>query len=427
MHGRKVSVTGLGYVGLPVAVAFGRLGRVVGFDSSAERIAELKSGRDRTGEIPPGALREADIVFTSDPSELSSADFHIVTVPTPVDAERRPDLEPLRRASATLGAILRQGDIVVYESTVYPGATEEFCVPILEQASGLRNGKGFFTGYSPERINPGDAAHRLESITKVVAGCDERTTGIMEGVYGSVITAGIHRAPSIRVAEAAKVIENTQRDLNIALMNELALICERLDIDTDDVLRAAATKWNFLPFTPGLVGGHCIGVDPYYLTHKAMSVGYTPRVILAGRSINDGMAVFVAGRALRAMSESGIEPKGATITVLGLTFKEDIPDVRNTAVVPLLRELARNGARVQVHDPHADPELSRTHYGVELVEFRKLEPAQALVIAVAHAEFRRQGWALARNLLASGRGVVFDVKGILDRSSVPEGIHLLRL
>jgi UDP-N-acetyl-D-glucosamine/UDP-N-acetyl-D-galactosamine dehydrogenase len=337
-HERKLAVIGLGYVGLPVAVAFGRQGsRVIGFDIDSARISELKAGRDRTREVEPGDLAVSKVVFTSDPGELSAADFFIVTVPTPIDQARRPDLTALLRASTTVGKALKKGDIVVYESTVYPGATEEDCVPILEQVSGLLAGRDFTVGYSPERINPGDKAHRFETITKIVAGQDARTLDIIAAVYGSVVTADLHKAPSIKVAEAAKVIENAQRDLNIAFMNELSAIFHELGIDTGDVLSAAGTKWNFLNFTPGLVGGHCIGVDPYYLTYRAQKAGYHPDVILAGRRINDSIGVRVARECLRRLLKRGTQ--APRVTVLGLTFKENVVDVRNSQVFDIIREL----------------------------------------------------------------------------------------
>jgi UDP-N-acetyl-D-glucosamine/UDP-N-acetyl-D-galactosamine dehydrogenase len=351
-HGRKLAVIGLGYVGLPVAVAFGRQGTpVIGFDIDTARIRELKAGHDRTREVEPHDLGHCTLVFTSDPAELSAADFFIVTVPTPIDQARRPDLTALLRASATVGQALKKGDIVVYESTVYPGATEEDCVPILEQVSGLSAGRDFTVGYSPERINPGDRAHRFETITKVVAGQDARTLDIVAAVYGSVVTAGLHKAPSIKVAEAAKVIENAQRDLNIAFMNELSAIFHQLDIDTGEVLSAAATKWNFINFTPGLVGGHCIGVDPYYLTFRAQKAGYHPDVILAGRRINDSIGIRVARECLRRLLKTGAQ--APRVTVLGLTFKENVVDIRNSQVIDIIRELQSFGVSVQVSDPLA--------------------------------------------------------------------------
>jgi UDP-N-acetyl-D-galactosamine dehydrogenase len=423
-HGRKLAVIGLGYVGLPVAVAFGRQGTpVIGFDIDAARISELKAGRDRTREVEPGDIAHPYLHFTSDPAELSAADFFIVTVPTPIDQARRPDLTALLRASRTVGKALKKGDIVVYESTVYPGATEEDCVPILEQTSRLLAGRDFTVGYSPERINPGDKAHRFETIKKVVAGQDARTLDIVAAVYGSVVTAGLHKAPSIKVAEAAKVIENAQRDLNIAFMNELSAIFHALDIDTQDVLSAAATKWNFLNFTPGLVGGHCIGVDPYYLTYRAQKAGYHPDVILAGRRINDSIGVRVARECLRRLLRAGTpRPR---VTVLGLTFKENVVDVRNSQVFDIIREFESFGVSVQVHDPVADSAAALKEYGVTLQ--KEPAPADAVVLAVAHDSYRASGWPLITRLLASGRGLVMDVKGVLDPHAKPAGIEIWRL
>ena len=423
-HGRKLAVIGLGYVGLPVAVAFGRGGTpVIGFDIDTTRIAELKAGRDRTREVEPGEIAHPHLHFTSDPAELAGADFFIVTVPTPIDQARRPDLTALLRASKTVGSALKKGDIVVYESTVYPGATEEDCVPILEQASGLLAGRDFTVGYSPERINPGDKAHRFEAIKKVVAGQDARTLDIVAAVYGSVVTAGLHKAPSIKVAEAAKVIENAQRDLNIAFMNELSAIFHALDIDTQDVLSAAATKWNFLNFTPGLVGGHCIGVDPYYLTYRAQKAGYHPDVILAGRRINDSIGVRVARECLRRLLRAGTpRPR---VTVLGLTFKENVVDVRNSQVFDIIREFESFGVSVQVHDPLADSATALKEYGVTL--HKEPTPADAVVLAVAHESYRTSGWPLITRLLANGRGLVMDVKGVLDPRAKPADIEIWRL
>jgi len=423
-HGRKLAVIGLGYVGLPVAVAFGRQGSpVIGFDIDATRIAELKSGSDRTREVEADDLRHPHLQFTSDPADLSGADFFIVTVPTPIDQARRPDLTALVRASKTVGQALKQGDIVVYESTVYPGATEEDCVPILERASGLSAGRDFTVGYSPERINPGDKAHRFETIKKVVAGQDARTLDIIAAVYGSVVTAGLHRAPSIKVAEAAKVIENAQRDLNIAFMNELSAIFHELGIDTKDVLAAAATKWNFLNFTPGLVGGHCIGVDPYYLTYRAQKAGYHPDVILAGRRINDSVGVRVARECLRRLLKAGTRVE--KVTVLGLTFKEDVVDIRNSQVVDIIREFQSFGVDVQVHDPFADPAAAAKEYGITLTQ--DLTPGDAVVLAVAHDPYRALGWPLITRLLTNGRGLVMDVKGALDLAEKPAEVEVWRL
>jgi UDP-N-acetyl-D-galactosamine dehydrogenase len=423
-HGRRISVTGLGYVGLPVAVAFARQAPVIGFDIDAARIDELRRGHDRTREVDAVTLRSVPLRLGADPLLLREADFHIVAVPTPVDEHKQPDLRPLHGACETIGAQLKRGDIVVFESTVFPGATEEVCAPILERRSGLRHGVDFHTGYSPERINPGDPAHRFESIVKVVAAADAAALGVIAAVYGSVVTAGVHLAPSIKVAETAKVLENTQRDLNIALMNELSRIAERLGIDTGDVLAAAATKWNFLPFAPGLVGGHCIGVDPYYLTHLAASIGYTPEVILAGRAINDGMGRHVAQRVCAMLGAAAGTP---VVTVLGFTFKENIPDIRNSGVLDLVRGLEQGGCRVRVHDPLADRAQCRAAYEMELCDLEALEPADAVVLAVAHREYAAHGWPLVARLLRGGRGVVFDVKGLLDRAETPDGIVLARL
>lgn len=424
---RKISVVGLGYVGLPVAVAFGRAGfSVVAFDISAERLKELRAGHDRTHEVEAAGLAAANLTFTDDPAELAKSDFHIVTVPTPIDKLRRPDLGPLVAATETLGAVLKKGDIVVYESTVYPGATEEECVPILAERSGLAYGRDFFVGYSPERINPGDREHRFETIKKVVSGCDAETARIVAETYGAVVTAGVHMAPTIKTAEAAKVIENTQRDLNIALMNELALIFDRLDIDTSDVLAAAGTKWNFLPFTPGLVGGHCIGVDPYYLTHRAEIAGYRPEVILAGRRINDEMGPFIARETMRRLAKMG-GTKSFRVTILGLTFKENVPDVRNTKVIDLVHELGRFGAQVIVHDPVADPVEVRHEFGLELASDDALGTADAVILAVPHDAYLARGWDWIGGLLAADDGLVVDVRARLPRDGRPAEIVLWRL
>ena len=426
-HDRKISVIGLGYVGLPVAVAFAKASEVIGFDINAKRISSLLDGIDDTGEVTREELGNARITFTADPDLLAGADFHIVAVPTPVDSDKKPDLDPLTGVSEILGARIGNGHVVVYESTVYPGATEELCVPILEKHSGLTCGRDFFVGYSPERINPGDMSHRFTDITKVVAAMDAGTLELVAKVYASVIKAGVHRAPSIKVAEAAKVIENTQRDLNIALMNELALIFDHMGIDTGDVLAAAETKWNFLSFKPGLVGGHCIGVDPYYLTYKAEMSGYNPRVILSGRSINDGMGAFVASRLVRAMTEAGTEPENSTVSVLGITFKENIPDIRNSHVIDVINGLRAHNIRVQAHDPRADKQDTLGQLGITLQELDSLEKANAVIIAVAHDLYVERGWELVRSLLAEGPGLVFDVKGILERSGKPDNVKLLRL
>lgn len=427
MHGRKISVVGLGYVGLPVAIAFGRRASTIGFDINEERLAELRNGYDRTKEVSGGDLAEAEIVFTSNIKELARADFHIVAVPTPVDDAHQPDLTPVIRASETVARALKKGDIVVYESTVYPGVTEEICVPLLERISGLRLGLDFAVGYSPERINPGDKEHTFTKILKVVSASDPQALDVVAAVYGSVVVAGVHRASSIKVAEAAKVIENTQRDLNIALMNELALVFDRMNLDTLEVLEAAGTKWNFLKFRPGLVGGHCIGVDPYYLTHKAEKLGYIPQVILSGRRINDGMGSFVAQRAVKEMIHAGHHVASSKVTILGLTFKENCPDLRNSRVIDVIRELESFGVQVQVCDPEADIEEAKHEYGIDLVPREQLEPAAAVVVAVAHEAFCRFD---ERDYLAllGENPVVIDVKGACDRERLTRaGIRVWRL
>jgi UDP-N-acetyl-D-glucosamine/UDP-N-acetyl-D-galactosamine dehydrogenase len=425
-HARKLAVIGLGYVGLPVAVAFARSGApVVGFDIDRVRVDELRSGFDRTREVEASDLAHPTLLYSDDPQALAQLDFYIVTVPTPIDASRRPDLTAVYGASETVGRFLKSGDIVVFESTVYPGAVEEDCAPILERASGLRCGRDFTLGYSPERINPGDKEHRFETITRVVAGQDERTLQIVADVYGSVVRAGIHRAPSIKVAEAAKVIENTQRDLNIAFMNELSALFGRLGIDTGDVLAAAGTKWNFQKFTPGLVGGHCIGVDPYYLTFRAEKSGYEPQVILAGRRINDCVGQRIAHECVRHLLKR--KSAAATVTILGMTFKENVPDTRNSKVADIVGELQTFGLPVQVHDPLADPREVKRDYGIELMTMDTLAPADAVIFAVAHEPFVRGGWGLLTRLLKGGAGIVFDVKSQLDRAQRPNCIELWRL
>jgi UDP-N-acetyl-D-galactosamine dehydrogenase len=424
---RKVSVVGLGYVGLPVAVAFGRKARVVGFDINATRIEELSRGLDRTEEVTGEELKSANIFFTANGEHLKEADFHIIAVPTPIDSANNPDLRLMLRASETVGRQLKKGDVVVYESTVYPGATEDDCVPVLEKFSGLKCGPDFTVGYSPERINPGDKEHTFTKITKVVSGQDAATLEIVAAVYGSVVTAGVFRAASIKVAEAAKVIENTQRDINIALMNELTLILSRMGMDMGDVLAAAGTKWNFLKFSPGLVGGHCIGVDPFYLTHKAARLGYTPEVILAGRRTNDSMGFYVANQVIRELCLQGCQIRGARITVMGLTFKENVPDIRNTKVIDIVRELEKYGATVQIHDPGCDASEAHEEYGVTMSEWKNLAPADAVVLAVPHRSYAEGGWKQVSSLLRGQKGVVFDVRGILPRATTPSGIVLKRL
>jgi len=423
---RKIAVIGLGYVGLPVAIAFAKHGyETIGFDIDQTRVNELKSGSDRTQEVSPEELKMHPTVFSYDPLDLAKADFFIVTVPTPVDSANQPDLSALRAASRTVGKALKRGDIVVYESTVYPGATEEECVPVLEATSGLVCGKEFTVGYSPERINPGDKEHVFTKIKKVVSGQDEATRNIVAEVYGSVISAGVHIAPTIKVAEAAKVIENAQRDINIAFMNELSQIFQLLDVDTGDVLSAASTKWNFLPFRPGLVGGHCIGVDPYYLTYRSEKAGYHPQVILAGRRINDSVSERVARECVRLLLQKG--GKQQTILQLGLTFKEDVPDLRNSKAAGILKELGRFGISPMVHDPLASNDEALHEYGVKLSSLEDVAPADAIILAVAHKEYNARGWELIKSHLRGGTGIVMDIKGVLDRSQAPEGITLWRL
>lgn len=425
---RQIAVVGLGYVGLPVAVAFGRQSRIVGFDINTTRIAELRAGHDRTDEVPAADLARADILYTDQISELRTADFFIVAVPTPVTSANQPDLSPLIAASRTVGQALKRGDIVVYESTVYPGATEEDCVPVLEQVSGLKHGVDFFCGYSPERINPGDREHRFETIKKVVSGCDATTLEVVAQVYASVVTAGVHKASSIKVAEASKVIENTQRDLNIALMNELSVLFARMGIDTAEVLAAAGTKWNFLPFRPGLVGGHCIGVDPYYLTHKAERLGYIPQVILAGRRINDNMGRYVARNTIKRMLKQGMDVPRCRVGVLGLTFKENCPDIRNSKVVDLVRELQDHGTTVVVVDPHADAAEVQHEFGITLGRLADEPPFDALVVAVAHREYRSLSATELRALVRGAEPVLADVKALYDRAALEAaGFSVFRL
>lgn len=427
-HGRKISVIGLGYVGLPVAVEFGKSQKVIGFDINPTRINELKAGIERTNEVDVAALEASDVLFTSDANDLRLADFHIIAVPTPVNHAKQPDLSPVLNASKTVGRQLKKGDIVVYESTVYPGATEEDCIPVLERESGLEWGVDFFVGYSPERINPGDKLHTFTTIMKVVSGDTAETLDIVAAVYQSVVSAGVYKAATIKVAEAAKVIENTQRDLNISLMNELALIFNKMGIDTQDVLAAAASKWNFLPFEPGLVGGHCIGVDPYYLTYKATTLGYTPQVILSGRSINDSMGSFIANQTVKELIKSGRCVKGSVVTLLGFTFKENVPDIRNTRAIDIVRELQEYGIHLQIFDPLADAHEIMEEYAVETVgDENCLLPAHAVLLVVPHAYFIEKSWTYVSGLLEDQTGIVVDVKSKLDRTNIPEGITLWRL
>ena len=413
----RIAVVGLGYVGLPLAAALARHFSVIGFDISATRVRELRQGTDRTGEVAGSDLEQAlhsgMLAFTAAPEDLADAGVIIVAVPTPIDGHRNPELSPVKKASATVGRHMGRGAVVVYESTVYPGVTEDLCVPILAGESGLIFGKDFTVGYSPERINPGDRTHTVESIVKVVAGSDETTRDLLAGVYGSVVKAGIHKAPSIKVAEAAKVIENTQRDLNIALMNELSLIFDRLGIDTLDVLEAAGTKWNFLPFRPGLVGGHCIGVDPYYLTFKAEEAGYHPEVILAGRRINDGMGKYVAEKAVKMLIAANRRVRGARVGVFGLTFKENVPDLRNTRVVDICRELAEYGAFPLVHDPLVDEADALREYGITLTSLENMRRLDVAILAVGHDAFTALSPAdMLPRFSPDGVPVLLDIKGL---------------
>jgi len=410
---QKVAIIGLGYVGLPLAVEFGKVLPTVGFDINVNRVNELRSGQDHTLEVSSEELAQSTrLTFESDITCIRDANFYIVTVPTPIDEHRQPDLTPLVKASETLGRVIKPNDIVVFESTVYPGATEEVCIPVIEKHSGLKFNVDFFAGYSPERINPGDKEHRVTTIKKVTSGSTPQIARIVDALYGRIITAGTYLASSIKVAEAAKVIENTQRDLNIALINELAIIFNRLGIDTEEVLLAAGTKWNFLPFRPGLVGGHCIGVDPYYLTHKAQAVGYHPEVILAGRRINDGMAKYVVSQLVKSMIRTEIAVSGAKVLVLGLTFKENCPDIRNTKVVDILAELTEYGMKPDVFDPWVDSEQAKHEYNIELVTKPELGNYDAVVVAVSHHQFRTLG---AEGIRAFGKPVhlIYDLKYLL--------------
>ena len=423
-----VGVVGLGYVGLPLAVEFGKKMQTIGFDLSTEKVESYKRFCDPTGEVSSADLKAAtQLQVSADPSVLKVCDYLIVAVPTPVDEAHQPDFSPLVGSSTSVGKNLKKGAIVVYESTVYPGATEEICIPILEKHSGLKWKQDFHVGYSPERINPGDKVHTLTTILKVVAGDDADTLEKVAQLYESVITAGVHRASSIKVAEAAKVIENTQRDLNIALMNELSLIFHKMGIDTLEVLQAAGTKWNFLPFRPGLVGGHCIGVDPYYLTHKADMLGYHPQVILAGRRINDGMGKFIAEQTVKEMIAAGSQIKGAKVIVLGLTFKENCPDLRNSRVIDVIHELISYGIEVHVHDPVPDQNEAMHEYGITLESWDQLPAANAIVVAVSHQEFAQKPLADYQAKLAT-KGVLVDVKAIFDPQAVKAaGIPFWRL
>jgi len=414
----RIGVVGLGYVGLPLAVEFGKHFETIGFDVKPQRVAQLRKGRDSTLEVSPEELRAAQqLTFTTDLEQLRRCRVFVVTVPTPIDGYKRPDLSPLMRASESVGAVLGKGALVIYESTVYPGCTEEVCVPILERVSGLKFNRDFFAGYSPERINPGDKEHRLTTIRKVTSGSTPEVAQFVDQLYSKIVAAGTHKASSIRVAEAAKVIENTQRDVNIALINELALIFKRLGIDTEEVLNAAGSKWNFLPFRPGLVGGHCIGVDPYYLTHKAQEIGYHPEMILAGRRLNDNMSLHVAAQITGLMAAKRIHVKGARVLMLGITFKENCPDIRNSKVADVVRELRKQGARVEVYDPWANPAECRHEYGLNPVRALKPNRYDAVVVAVAHRQFRELGARGVRRLCRR-RHVLYDIKHVFPAAAV---------
>lgn len=422
---RKIAVVGLGYVGLPVAVAFGKQQEVVGFDINETRINELKNGYDRTNEVTDNDLKESNIIFTNQPEELGKVDFIIVAVPTPINKNNQPDLTPLLKASETVGKALTKDTIVVYESTVYPGATEEDCVPVLEEFSDLTNGKDFFVGYSPERINPGDKVHTFETITKVVSGQTPEVLDVVAEVYSMVVKAGVHKASSIKVAEAAKVIENTQRDVNIALMNEIAIIFDKVGIDTTEVLEASGTKWNFLNFKPGLVGGHCIGVDPYYLTHKAQELGHHPEVILAGRRINDNMSKHVAANIIKELLKKGIEVQGMSINLLGLTFKENCPDLRNTKVIDIVRELEEYGMNVKVNDVEADNSTAKKLYDIDLIDKNEMTKSDALIFAVSHNDYvENKSFYLE---LLNDNGVLIDIKGLIKDTDLKQSQTIWRL
>ncbi|MDN6743087.1 MAG: nucleotide sugar dehydrogenase [Staphylococcus equorum] len=422
---RNIAVVGLGYVGLPVAVTFGNKYKVIGFDINESRIQELKNNYDRTNEVTEDKLKQTNIEYTSNAVDLKKADFIIVAVPTPIDKHNKPDLLPLLKASETVGRVITPDTIVVYESTVYPGATEEDCVPVLEKYSGLVCGKDFFVGYSPERINPGDKVHTFETITKVVSGQTPEVLEIVADVYSSVVTAGVHKASSIKVAEAAKVIENTQRDVNIALMNELAIIFDKLNIDTNEVLKASGTKWNFLNFKPGLVGGHCIGVDPYYLTHKAQEVGHHPEVILAGRRINDNMAKHIASNVIKELLKQGLEVQGASVNVLGITFKENCPDLRNTKIIHIIEELKEYGLKIYVNDIEANSEEAKKLYDLKLIKKQELSKVDALIFAVPHEDYLINKHEYLK--LLNENGVVFDVKGFIRSEDLLINQRLWRL
>lgn len=420
----KISLIGLGYVGMPIAVAFAKQADVIGYDCNSHKIRQYRSGIDPTNEVGNEVIAQTTVDFTDEAERLREAGFHIVAVPTPVNADHTPDLTPVKSASVILGKNLKKGSIVVYESTVYPGVTEDICVPILERESGLRCGTDFKVGYSPERINPGDQVHRLETITKIVSGMDEETLDEIANVYELVVTAGVYRAESIKVAEAAKVIENSQRDINIAFMNELSIIFNRMGIDTKSVLEAAATKWNFLKFAPGLVGGHCIGVDPYYLTYRAEEFGYHSQIILSGRRINDDMGRYVAENVVKNLIKADKPVRNAKIAILGFTFKEDCPDTRNTKVIDIVKELQDYGIKPFIADPFADQEEAEKLYGIVFTDIAAMEGMDAVILAVAHEPYRKLSFKEVSSLFGSGRKLLMDIKGILDRTTYEKAGYL---
>jgi UDP-N-acetyl-D-galactosamine dehydrogenase len=427
-HEDKIAVIGLGYVGLPLAAHLSRFFSVIGYDNNAANVAEFKKGHDRTMELTDEELKKANILFTADPAKLSSCRLFIVAVPTPVDHSHVPDLSALKNASAIIGRHLSAGSCVVYESTVYPGVTEDICVPVLEKESKLRLGKDFAVGYSPERINPGDKVHTIDKTIKIISASDKHTLDFLEEIYGSIVKAGLHRVSSIKVAEAAKVIENTQRDINIALMNELAIIFNKMGIDTFEVLEAAETKWNFLSFRPGLVGGHCIGVDPYYLTYKAESIGYRPEVILSGRRINDNMGKYIAERTIKMLIAADKKVHNASVAILGLSFKENVPDLRNTKVIDIINELQEYGVEVLVHDPLAIPEEARLHYGLNLVSMQEIHDVDAIVLAVAHRTYQDMGLTNIAALCRKDCPILIDIKSVFEPEPARKlGIHYWRL
>lgn len=424
---KKIAVVGLGYVGLPLLIEFSKLYKVVGFDINNERIKQLSKGIDETKEAENLSKYEGNILYTSDPTELKTCNYIIVTVPTPITNDKLPDLNPLISASITIGENLMPGTTVIFESTVYPGVTEEECIPVIEKNSSLKSGIDFFVGYSPERINPGDKKNNISNIIKIVSGQDEDTLIKIANLYSEIIKAGVYKAPSIKVAEAAKVIENTQRDLNISLMNELAVIFERLNIDTNDVIEAASTKWNFLKFTPGLVGGHCIAVDPYYLTYKAEKEGYIPQVILAGRRVNDNITKVISNTIIKKMIDENVRIKNNSVTIMGITFKENVSDIRNSKVIDLISELKEFGLNINVVDPYANKKEVLEILGIELKNAEEVKDSACVIFAVPHQSFVEKGWSLINSMLTEKSGIVYDIKSSLSRAEKPENVTLFRL